>query len=170
MGNLFAVAGSESLYLKWGKSVKVLQIQRQLVDMNVIFRPQLNNVHAIFMPPPPQLRRSSGGILIWSCPPVRYDFLRTRYLKNRLTYGVDIWYTVSLPYENVLINFKAECMKYCQRYSPFMSRHKKWRGIMLYPPNFSVSVRPSVRQRLNIRVRSITLIPFEIISRNLAQI
>ena len=51
MGNLFAVAGSESLYLKWGKSVKVLQIQRQLVDMNVIFRPQLNNVHAIFMPP-----------------------------------------------------------------------------------------------------------------------
>ena len=32
------------------------------------------------------------------------------------------------------------------------------------------SVRPSVRQRLIIRVRSITLIPFEIISRNLAQI
>ena len=32
------------------------------------------------------------------------------------------------------------------------------------------SVRPSVRQRLNIRVRSITLIPFEIISRNLVQI
>ena len=56
----------------------------------------------------------------------------------------------------------------------FMPRHKKWRGIMLYPPNFWVSVRPSVRpsvrQRLNIRVCSITLIPFEIISRNLAQI
>ena len=33
-----------------------------------------------------------------------------------------------------------------------------------------LSVRPSVRQRLIIRVRSITLIPFEIISRNLAQI
>ena len=32
-----------------------------------------------------------------------------------------------------------------------------------------LSVRPSVRQRLNIRVRSITLIPFEIISRNLVQ-
>ena len=32
------------------------------------------------------------------------------------------------------------------------------------------SVRPSVRQRLNIRVRSITLIPFEIISQNLVQI
>ena len=32
------------------------------------------------------------------------------------------------------------------------------------------SVCPSVRQRLIIRVRSITLIPFEIISRNLAQI
>ena len=27
----------------------------------------------------------------------------------------------------------------------FMPRHKKWRGIMLYPPNFRVSVRPSVR-------------------------
>ena len=121
----------------------MLQIQRQLVDMNVIFRPQLNNVHAIFMPP--NFEEVQGGILIWSCPPVRYDFLRTRYLKNRLTYGVDIWYTVSLPYENVLINFKAECIKYCQRYSPFMSRHKKWRGIMLYPPNFWVSVRPSVR-------------------------
>ena len=24
-----------------------------------------------------------------------------------------------------------------------MPRHKKWRGIMLYPPNFCVSVRPS---------------------------
>ena len=32
-----------------------------------------------------------------------------------------------------------------------------------------LSVRPSVRQRLIIRVRSITLIPFKIISRNLAQ-
>ena len=32
------------------------------------------------------------------------------------------------------------------------------------------SVCPSVRQRLNIHVRSITLIPFEIISRNLVQI
>ena len=25
----------------------------------------------------------------------------------------------------------------------FMPRHKKWRGIMLYPPNFCPSVRPS---------------------------
>ena len=32
-----------------------------------------------------------------------------------------------------------------------------------------LSVRPSVRQRLIIHVRSITLIPFKIISRNLAQ-
>ena len=47
---------------------------------------------------------------------------------------------------------------------------KKWRDIMLYPPTFWVSVRPSVRQWFTIRVRSITLIPFEIISRNLAQI
>ena len=52
----------------------------------------------------------------------------------------------------------------------FMPRHKKLRGIILYPPNFCLSVRPSVRQRLIIRVRSITLIPSEIISRNLAQI
>ena len=27
----------------------------------------------------------------------------------------------------------------------FMPRHKKWRGIMLYPPTFRVSVSPSVR-------------------------
>ena len=33
-----------------------------------------------------------------------------------------------------------------------------------------LSVRPSVRQRLIIRVRSITLILFEIISRNLVEI
>ena len=113
MGNLFAVAGSESLYLKWGKSVKVLQFQRQLVDMNVFFRPQLNNVHAIFMPP--NFEEVQGAYLF-----VRYGFLRTRYLKNRLTYGVDICYTVSLPYKNVLINFKVECIKYCQRYLPFL--------------------------------------------------
>ena len=37
-------------------------------------------------------------------------------------------------------------------------------------PSVRLSVRPSVRQWLNIRVRSITLIPFEIISRNLVQI
>ena len=115
MGNLFAVAGSESLYLKWGKSVKVQQIQRQLVDMNVIFRPQLNNVHAIFMPPPPPPPNFEEVQGAYRFDPVRLsvmiscgflDFLRTRYLKNRLTYGVDIWYTVSLPYKNVLINFK----------------------------------------------------------------
>ena len=55
----------------------------------------------------PNFEEVELGILIRSCPSVRYGFLRTRYLKNRLTYGVDIWYTVSLPYENVLINFKA---------------------------------------------------------------
>ena len=36
-------------------------------------------------------------------------------------------------------------------------------------PSVCPSICPSVRQRLNIRVRSITLIPFEIISRNLVQ-
>ena len=37
-------------------------------------------------------------------------------------------------------------------------------------PSELLSVCPSVPQQLNIRVRSITLIPFEIISRNLVQI
>ena len=45
--------------------------------------------------------------------------LWTQYLKNSLTYEADIWYTVYLPYEDVLINFKVECTKYCQIYSPF---------------------------------------------------
>ena len=31
----------------------------------------------------------------------------------------------------------------------FMPRHKKWWGIMLYPPNFLVSVRPSVRPSIS---------------------
>ena len=61
----------------------------------------------------------------------------------------------------------------------FMPRHKKWQGMMLYLRRFECLsvrlsvrpyVRPPVRQRFIIRVRSITLIPFEIISRNLAQI
>ena len=50
---------------------------------------------------------------------------------------------------------------------------KKVAGYYVIPSNIlSVcpSVCPSIRQRLIIRVRSITLIPFEIISRNLAQI
>ena len=51
---------------------------------------------------------------------VRYAFLRTRYLKNRLRYEVDIWYKVFLLYEDVLINFKKECIKYCQSYCPFV--------------------------------------------------
>ena len=33
------------------------------------------------------------GFILSVCPSVRYAFLRTRYLKNRLRYGVDIWYT-----------------------------------------------------------------------------
>ena len=35
----------------------------------------------------------------------------------------------------------------------FMPRHKKWRAIMLYPPNFCVSVRPSVRLSVRPSVR-----------------
>ena len=75
MGNLLPVAGSEALYLKWGKSVKVLQIQRQLVDMNVIFRPQLNNVHAILMSPSSKKLRGHIDSILSDC---RYGFLRTR--------------------------------------------------------------------------------------------
>ena len=75
---------------------------------------------------------------------------------------------------DVWINYFCPMRQVRSRSKIFMPRHKKWRGIMLYPPNFWVSVRlsvrPSVRQRLNIRVRSITLIPFEIISGNLVQI
>ena len=59
----------------------------------------------------------------------------------------------------------------------FMPRLKKVAGYYVIPfdilsvcPSVCPSVRPSVRQRFIIRVRSITLIPFEIISRNLAQI
>ena len=43
----------------------------------------------------------------------------------------------------------------------FMPGHKKCRGIVI--PSKFFSVRPSIRQRLIIRVRSITLIPFKII-------
>ena len=69
MGNLLPVAGSEALYLKWGKSVKVLQIQRQLVGMNVIFRPQLNNIHTIFMPPTSKkLKGHIDSIRVSECP------------------------------------------------------------------------------------------------------
>ena len=53
------------------------------------------------------------------CPSVHYAFLRTQYLRNHLRYEVDIWYTISRPYEDVLFNFWAECTKYCQSYFPF---------------------------------------------------
>ena len=54
----------------------------------------------------------------------------------------------------------------------FKPRHKKVAGYYVIPSEIlsdCLSVRSSVRQRLIIRVRSITLIPFEIILRNLAQ-
>ena len=73
----------------------------------------------VFMPPTSKKFRGHIGLIMSVCPSVRYTFLRTRYLKNRLRYEADIWYTVSLPYEDVLINFKGECIKYCQSYSPF---------------------------------------------------
>ena len=50
------------------ESVKVLQIQRQLVDMNLIFRPQHNNVHAIFMPPTSKKLRGHTDSILSVCP------------------------------------------------------------------------------------------------------
>ena len=58
---------------------------------------------------------------------------------------------------------------------PFLCPATKSGGVLCYTLrtfeclSVRLSVRPSVRQRLIIRVRSITLIPFKIISRNLAQ-
>ena len=49
--------------------------------------------------------RGHIGLIMSVCPFVCYAVLRTRYLKNRSRYGVDTWYTVFLPYEDVLINF-----------------------------------------------------------------
>ena len=63
-----------------------------------------------------------------------------------------------------------------ERSSVFLCPATKSGGVLCYTLRtfecLSVrpSVRPSVRQRLIILVRSITLIPFEIISRNMAQI
>ena len=56
---------------------------------------------------PPTLKKLRGhiGLIISVCPSVHYAFLGTRYLKNCLRYEADIWYTVSLPYEDVLMNF-----------------------------------------------------------------
>ena len=43
-----------------------------------------------------------------------------------------------------VINFKEASGRFFFHFlEVFMPRHKKWRGIMLYPPNFLVSVRPS---------------------------
>ena len=61
------------------------------------------------MPPTSKKLRGHIGLIMSVCPSVclsvRYAFLQTQYLKNLLRYKVDIWYTVSLPYEDVLINF-----------------------------------------------------------------
>ena len=73
----------------------------------------------LFYAPNFEKLRGHIGLIMSVCLSVRYAFLRTRYLKNRVRYGADIWYTVSLPYEDMLINFKGECIKYCQSYSPF---------------------------------------------------
>ena len=102
-----------------------------------------------------------------------------------------VWTHVDMKFEQMLrfrslTHFFLSCVLFeifaLFHWGVIMPRHKKWQGIMLYPPNFGVSVRPSVcpsvrlsvrpsvrPSRLIIRVRSITLIPLEIISRNLAQ-
>ena len=48
-------------------------------------------------------------------------------------------------YRSSLANEEIEFWRKNEYTSVFMPRHKKWRGIMLYPPIFWVSVRPSVR-------------------------
>ena len=53
-------------------------------------------------------------------------------------------------------------------FSRFYAPPQKVAGYYVIPSEL-LSFCPSVRQRLNIRVRSITLIPFDIISRNLVQ-
>ena len=59
----------------------------------------------IFMPPTSKKLRGHIGLIMSVCLSVRYALLPTRYLKNHVRYEADIWYTVSLPYEDVLINF-----------------------------------------------------------------
>ena len=54
-------------------------------------------------------------------------------------------------------------------YAPPAPPPQKVKGYYVIPSEL-LSVCPSVHQRLIIRVRSLTLIPFKIISRNLAQI
>ena len=66
----------------------------------------------------------SHWLRLWSFLPMLtdypcYAFLQTRYLKNNLRYEVDIYYTVSWPYTDMLIIFWVECTKYCQSYFPF---------------------------------------------------
>ena len=64
------------------------------------------------------------------------------------------------------------CVLQTQFSSCFYAPPQKVAGYYVIPSeclSVRLSVRPSVRQRLNIRVRSITLIPFDIKSRNLVQ-
>ena len=67
-GQPFCCSRIGILISEMGKSVKVLQIQRQLVDMNVIFRPQVNNDHAIFMPPTSKEFRGHIDLILSACP------------------------------------------------------------------------------------------------------
>ena len=60
-------------------------------------------------------------------------------------------------------------MKMCGTFPYFYAPPQKVAGYYVIPSEL-LSVCPSVCQRLNIRVRSITLIPFEIISQNLVEI
>ena len=78
------------------------------------------HVITIFMPQTSKKLRGHIGFILSVGPSVRYAFLRTRYLKNHLRYEVDIWYTISWPYEGVLINVWAECTKHCQSYFPYL--------------------------------------------------
>ena len=76
------------------------------------------------MPPNSKKLRGHIGLIMSVCLSVRYAFLRTRYLKNRLRYGADIWYTVSLPYEDVLINFLGGSASNIARVIPLFCENK----------------------------------------------
>lgn len=58
------------------------------------------------------------GLILSPILSIHNIFLWKRYLKKRLTYGVDIWYTLFRLYVKALICVWADCVKYCYSYIP----------------------------------------------------
>ena len=84
-------------YAFWEKKVF-----KKVSYLPVLFFQAVTWTTHIFMPPTSKKLRGHIGLILSVC---LLRFIAKRYLKNRLRYGVNIWYTVSLPYEDVLINF-----------------------------------------------------------------